>query len=115
MSIRTGLPILTLRYYENYVLFEGVTNQKVKTNNYKNYDESIIGKIEIIKGAKEVGLTLVEIRELLDNWYNNNISINWKVKIVNDKINQIDKKIIKFSDIKNILLNAITVIQNGDC
>ena len=115
LSKRTGLPVHTLRYYENYGLFEGVTDVKVTTNNYKNYDESSIGKIEIIKGAKEVGFTLIEIRDLLNNWYNNKISIKKKIKIVNDKIDQIDAKIIQFNNVKNVLLNAITVIENGDC
>ncbi|MCC5930892.1 MAG: MerR family transcriptional regulator [Cyclobacteriaceae bacterium] len=49
MQKRTGLSIHTLRYYENYGLFEGKADEKVKTNNYKQYDDSLVGKIELLK------------------------------------------------------------------
>lgn len=75
LSKRTGVSIHTLRFYENYGLFKGVSNENVKSNNYKNYDESIVEKIEIIKGAKEVGFTLSEIKKLLESWYNKRLSV----------------------------------------
>ena len=45
LSKRTGVSIPTLRYYENYGLFKGVSDENIKTNNYKDYDESIFEKI----------------------------------------------------------------------
>ena len=42
LSKRTAVSIPTLRYYENYGLFKGVSNEKVKTNNYKDFVESIV-------------------------------------------------------------------------
>src|SRR5690606_36276029 len=85
LSKRTGVSIHTLRYYENYGLIAGRTDETVKSNNYKQYDESLVEKIEIIKGAKEAGFTLSEIRELLDSWYPR-LSVEKKVEVVNTKI-----------------------------
>ncbi len=36
LSKRTGVAIPTLRYYENFGLFKGVTDETVTTNNYKD-------------------------------------------------------------------------------
>ena len=58
LSKRTGVSIPTLRYYENYGLFKGVSDEKIKTNNYKDYDESIIEKIELVKGEKVIAFKM---------------------------------------------------------
>ncbi len=115
LSKRTGLSIHTLRYYENYGLFRGVSVEKVKTNNYKNYDESLVEKIEIIKGAKEAGFTLSEIKNLLDSWYNKRLSIGKKIEVVNNKINEIDAKVRQLKQVKKLLVEAIKDIENGYC
>ncbi|WP_430402273.1 MerR family transcriptional regulator [Fluviicola sp.] len=115
LSKRTGVPIPTLRYYENYGLFKGVSDEKVKTNNYKDYDESIIEKIEIIKGAKNAGFTLSEIKKLLESWYNERLSLDKKVEVVNNKINEIESKIRELNQVKKLLVEAIKDIENGDC
>lgn len=115
LSKRTGLSIHTLRYYENYGLLEGRTDEAVKSNNYKQYDESLVEKIEIIKGAKEVGFTLSEIKNLVDSWYNKRLSIEKKVAVVNKKVNEIEAKILQLKKVKKILIEAIKDIENGDC
>lgn len=108
------IDIAIKRYYENYGLIAGRTNETVKSNNYKQYDESIVEKIEIIKGAKEVGFTLSEIKNLSDSWYSR-LSIEKKVKVVNTKIHKIDAKIRQLKKVKKLLIEAIKDIENGDC
>ncbi|MFT3947904.1 MAG: MerR family transcriptional regulator [Agriterribacter sp.] len=115
LSKRTGVSIPTLRYYENYGLFKGVSDENVKTNNYKDYDESIIEKMEMIKGAKDAGFTLSEIKKLLDSWYNKRLSPEKKVEIVNNKINEIDTKIRQLKQVKKLLVECIKDIEGGDC
>lgn len=102
LSKRTGVAIPTLRYYENFGLFKGVSDETVTTNNYKDYDESIVEKIEMIKGAKEGGFTLSEIKKLLDSWYDNNLSIEKKTEVVRNKISEIDCKIHELKKVKKI-------------
>src|SRR5690606_34756766 len=103
LSKRTGVSIPTLRYYENYGLFKGVSDEKTKTNNYKDYDESIVEKIEMIKGAKEAGFTLSEIKKLIDSWFNKRLSKEKKITVVNSKINEIDNKICQLYKVKKLL------------
>ncbi len=115
LSKRTGLSIHTLRYYETYGLFKGVSNETVKTNTYKHYDERLVEKIELIKEAKEIGFTLSEIKELLDSWFNNQLSTDKKVEVLNVKINEIDAKIRQLKQVRKFLVDGIQDVQNGDC
>lgn len=115
LSKRTGVSIPTLRYYENYGLFKGVSDENVKTNNYKDYDESIVDKMELIKGAKEAGFTLSEIKKLLESWYNKRLSIDKKVEVVTNKINEIDSKIRQLKQVRKLLSECIVDIEKGEC
>lgn len=115
LSKRTGLSIHTLRYYENYGLFRGVSDEKVKTNNYKHYHEDLIEKIALIKEAKEIGFTLSEIKGLLDSWYSKRLSAEKKVEILNAKIREIDDKIRQLKQVKKFLVEGIEDVRNGDC
>lgn len=115
LSKRTGVSIHTLRYYENYGLIAGRPDEAVKSNNYKQYDESLLEKIELIKGAKEVGFTLSEIKNLLASWYDKQLTTENKIKIVTSKIDEIDAKISQLKQVKKLLAEAIKDIENGDC
>ncbi len=115
LSKRTGLSIHTLRYYENYGLFSGVADEKVKTNNYKQYDESLMDKIELIKEAKEIGFTLSEIKILLDNWYSGSLSVEMKVEVLELKIKEIDGKISQLKQVRKFLVEGIEDVRRGDC
>ena len=115
LSKRTDLSIHTLRYYENFGLFKGLSDEKVKTNNYKNYDESLIEKIKLIKEAKEIGFTLSEIKELLDNWFNKRFSQERKIEILNAKIRDIDAKIRQLRQVRKLLTDGIKDVMNDEC
>jgi MerR family transcriptional regulator, copper efflux regulator len=115
LSKRTGVSVHTLRYYENFGLFKGVPDEKVRTNNYKYYDETLVGKIELIKEAKEIGFTLSEIKNLLDSWYNKRFSAEKKVEIISAKINEIDSKIRQLKQVRKLLLEGIEDIGKGYC
>ncbi|MBI1268612.1 MAG: MerR family transcriptional regulator [Cryomorphaceae bacterium] len=115
LSKRTGLSTHTLRYYENYGLFKGVTDEKVKTNNYKQYDESLVEKLELIKEAKEIGFTLSEIKKLLDSWFSKRLSVEKKVEILETKIKEIDGKIHQLKQVRKFLVEGIEDVRKGDC
>ncbi|MBE8714809.1 MerR family transcriptional regulator [Sphingobacterium hungaricum] len=115
LSKRTGISIATLRYYETYGLFKGTANEKIKTNNYKYYDEDIIEKINLIKGAKEVGFTLAEIKDLLEKWDNKKLSTEKKIAAVQSKIKEVDVKIQQLKEVKKLLTRCTEDIRNGTC
>lgn len=115
LTKRTGVSIHTLRYYEHFGLFEGKADERVKTNNYKQYDESVIEKIQLIKEAKEIGFTLAEIKELLDDWFSNQLSVEKKVHVLELKIAEIDSRILQLKQVKKLLIDGIKDVKNGKC
>ncbi len=115
LSKRSGLSIPTLRYYENLGMFKGFSEESVKTNNYKDYDESLLEKIALIKGAKAAGFTLSEIKTLLESWFDKQLSIQDKIEVVSIKMKEIEAKINQLKTVKKLLSDCIVAIKNGEC
>lgn len=59
---RTGMPATTLRYYET----RGLLPVRRSRSGYRTYDESDVEWLHFIATAKELGLSLDEIRDLVD-------------------------------------------------
>ena len=116
LSKRTGVTIHTLRYYENLGLIQGVSDENVKSNNYKNYDESVVERIEIIAEAKEVGFTLAEIKKMLESWFGGTLKEKEIQKLFSEKIKEIDTKIKQLKQMKKRLEKVVKDVENGlDC
>lgn len=115
LSKKTGVTIHTIRYYENLGLIQGTTDENVKTNNYKRYDDSTVERIEVIIEAKEVGFTLSEIKTMLEQWFDNSSSNEEKLALFTAKITEIDTKIRQFKQMKKRLENVVKDIETGNC
>ncbi|WP_313579024.1 MerR family transcriptional regulator [Chishuiella sp.] len=115
LSKKTGVLIHTIRYYENLGLIKGISNDKIKSNNYKNYDDNAVERLMIIVDAKEVGFTLAEIRNLLDSWYCETSSKEEQIEMFNSKIAEIDAKIKQFRQIKKRLEKVRQELKDGEC
>lgn len=113
LSKKTGVTIHTLRYYENLGLIQGKQDENVKTNNYKNYDEGVIERLEIIAEAKEVGYTLSEIKKILDGWFGGTLNADELQKLFSAKIDEIDAKIRQLKQVRKRLDNMREEIKNG--
>lgn len=115
LSKKTGVTIHTIRYYENLGLIQGTADENVKTNNYKNYDDNVVERLEIIVEAKEVGFTLAEIRKLLESWYGNNSSRAEQIQMFASKVEEIDAKIRQLKQVKKRLEKVVNELQNEEC
>jgi MerR family copper efflux transcriptional regulator len=62
LSERVGLTTTTIRYYEQIGLVE---NTKRGENGYRLYDEETANRLLFIKRAKQFGLSLEDIKELV--------------------------------------------------
>lgn len=100
LSKETGIPIGTIRFYEKSGLFSGKPKKEVTTNNYVYYDEEVVEKLRFIQMAKAVGFTLSEIKEVIDAWYQRQISTSAQIEVLNRKLIQIDKKINELKAMK---------------
>jgi MerR family copper efflux transcriptional regulator len=115
LSKRTGVSIHTLRYYENYGLIVGSSDDAVISNNYKQYDEAFVEKVEWILQAKKAGFTLAEIKKSLNEWFSGRLGTDQKIAIVQDKIKDVDAKIKELKQVRKFLSNSLKEVKNGDC
>jgi DNA-binding transcriptional MerR regulator len=115
LSKRTGVSIHTLRFYENLGLIKGKTDEDVKSNKYKQYAESLVETIHWIKESKKAGFTLAEINTLIQDWFDEKLTVDKKIEIVDKKIRDVDAKINQLKDVKKFLLQAKNDVENGLC
>lgn len=62
LSRRSGVPATALRYYESI----GLITARRASNGYREYDEDVLGRLDLIEASKELGLPLDEIARHLD-------------------------------------------------
>jgi len=115
LSKKTGITAHTIRFYEKYGLIKGKRNEAVKSNNYYHYDEETVEKLALIQDAKSIGFTLSEIKQLIDVWFNNKISLGKKVAILDDKLNAIDEKINQLKEVKKMIARFKKDVMEENC
>jgi DNA-binding transcriptional MerR regulator len=64
---QAGVGIETIRYYERDGL---LATPKRLPSGCREYDESVVSRLQIIRRTKELGVSLEEIKQLLDLWFN---------------------------------------------
>lgn len=114
LSKKTGLSIHTIRYYENLGMIKGLVNEEVKSNNYKNYDDNVVERLEIIIEAREVGFTLAEIKKILTTWFESTDSKPETLELFQSKIKEIDDKMRYFKQTKKLLEKVCEKLQSND-
>lgn len=115
LSKQTGVSIDTLRYYEKQGLIEGETDERVQSNNYKDYGEEALERICIIKDAKESGFTLKEIKKMMDLWYSNAPFSEEMRLLVVDKIKEVNTKITQLNQMHMRLGELLDCFDRGEC
>jgi DNA-binding transcriptional MerR regulator len=62
MSTRSGVPVKTIRYYEQVGLLPPARRAE---NRYRLYDEADVNRLRFIKNARALGFHLIEIAQIL--------------------------------------------------
>lgn len=62
LAKRTGVPIDTIRYYENHDILPSPARH---ASGYRSYDDGDVARLMFVRRAKALGFKLREIRELL--------------------------------------------------
>jgi MerR family transcriptional regulator, copper efflux regulator len=110
LSQKTGVSKDTLRFYEKAGLLNSTNNRG--ENNYRNYDDEAVSRLEFIKHGKSLGCTLSEIRKAMDEW--DRLSTEDKARITRNKIEEMDKKISQFQDFRCHLVEKLKRLEGKD-
>lgn len=107
LSKKSLLSIDTIRYYEKRGLIKSEKSIN-SSNDYKNYNLDCLKRLEFIKIMKQLGLTLSECKQGLEDMDNNKMTCESKQKFINNKITEINKKISELEKIKWIFTELLT-------
>lgn len=103
VSERTGLPVKRIHYYERRGLVEPARRSE---SGYRLYTEEAVAKLEFVKRAKLLGLTLEEIAELVGvaEGCNEGQIFPHIEEILAEKIEETERKIAELSAFREGLL-----------
>ena len=98
---RTGVSRHALRYYEKQGLLLEVDR---RINNYRDYPEEAVQRINMLRQLKEFGFTLKEIREVLDALRMDTLNCTQGAKLMAQKRVVIDEKIAEMQVLRKLLI-----------
>jgi MerR family transcriptional regulator, copper efflux regulator len=98
----TGLSKDTIRHYES----KGLLRPKLLaagTRSYRHYDEQSIERLELIRIGAKSGMSLGEMKPILDNLMAGSIPFEGQRQVVRDQLTRIDERITELKAAKKLL------------
>lgn len=108
---RSEVGVETVRYYERQGL---LAEPERLPSGYRQYDESVVARLQFIRNAKELGFTLAEIKELIGLWFDVNTKCIHVRQRSEQKVIDIDDKIRLLQKMKRSLKKIISQCENRD-
>lgn len=99
---KTGLTAHTLRFYEKEGLIDSQYIMR-EENNYRNYSDEVIERLNLIKKFQKVGCSLDEIKIILQNRESNTRTNQQVVDWIYEKISEIQHKKQEYDEIIDTL------------
>ncbi|TMP78279.1 hypothetical protein CWB73_17155 [Pseudoalteromonas phenolica] len=97
ICLKTGLSKDTVRFYEKLGL---LTNVEKGLNGYKNYIDTHVEQLSLIKHAKGLGFTLEEIKQLAALLFSRQLTMSEMSSFLKLKEQEIDNKIKQLYEFK---------------
>ena len=94
---KTGMTKDTIRFYEKLGLLTKVNR---RGNGYKDYADTHVEQLNLIKHAKELGFTLEEINQLATLLFTKQLTTSEMLHFLTQKEEEIDNKIRKLQQFK---------------
>lgn len=108
---RADVGIETIRYYERQGL---LSKPDRRPSGYRQYDASVVARLQFIRRTKELGFTLVEIKELLGLWFDVNTRCIHVRQRAERKIMDIEEKIQSLLKMQTSLNQIINQCEHRD-
>src|SRR5262245_8261331 len=102
LAQRTALPVDTIRFYEKRGLLDAEHFTR-RANNYRDYSEAAVSRLNLIKQGQAAGLTLTEICRSIRAWESNQLTAQEKREFFECKIEEIDARIAQLEGVKAYL------------
>jgi DNA-binding transcriptional MerR regulator len=90
LSQRTGVKVVTIRYYEGLKLMPAPPRTQA---NYRVYDRQQLCRLRFIRRCRDLGFTLGQIRELLNLWTQAATECSGVDRITDEHLKEIESKV----------------------
>ena len=98
----TGVPSKTIRYYEEVSILPAPQRTESR---YRLYSEADVRRLELIRRARVLDMTLPEVRQLVE-WATSETCDDFQgrlLEVVRRKLQEVDKRITDLSDLREDL------------
>lgn len=103
LAKRTGVSAKTIRYYETI----GLLPRALRTQSgYRSYGDEAQARLDFIKKAKDLELTLADIREILSVRDHGASPCPYVLQVVDRKIDELDRRLSGLQALRDELLNV---------
>lgn len=98
LSTRSGVPVRTIRFYEE----ETILAPPARTSaGYRDYDESEVDRLNWVGQAQRAGLTLAEIRSVLELRNEGQLPCTHTTRLLKAKRSDIELRITELRSLKS--------------
>ena len=114
-AAKSGLPVKTLRYYEEIGL---VHPARIEGNDYRDYSAADVEHLRFLQRSRAVGFNLDVCRELLGLYRDENRRCSQVKKLVLEKIEQVENQLQELQALKRALVdmaNGCAIDESTDC
>ena len=110
LARRVGVRIDTIRFYEKQSLLDE-THYERTSNGYRQYFESAVQRLTLIRQGQASGFTLSEMREAIHAWETDELTVEEKIYHLRCKLEEIDCKINDLNAIKAYIHDKIVRME----
>jgi len=113
LAKRADLTPDTIRFYEKIGLLDQ-SHFSRQENNYRDYHESALARLELIRQGQEAGFKLAEMVGELSAWENDEISREQKRVFFLMRLEQIDAQMEKLAATRSYVLEKLAMFSDLD-
>lgn len=107
---RAGLPVKTLRYYEEI----GLVAPDRQSNGYRDYGEAEVHKLRFLQRARGLGFSIEDCRALLSLYEDRNRASADVKRLALARIDDIDRKLEELKGLRATLDSLARACQGND-
>lgn len=113
LSRRSGLSTDAIRWYEKVGVLNKEDHER-SLNNYRNYPETTLEKLRLIKQCRSLNFSIEEIKQLSIYLPNEPLDCEFNSQLIGAKIQDIEQKIQDLELLKSGLLQVLEKCE-GNC
>lgn len=115
LSKQAGISVEAIRYYEKQGLIQSQRSSELG-NNYREFSQHNLLKLNMVAQAKRLGFTLKEIKALFDKLENGDLPVEQRVAAIQQKTLEVEQSITQLQQLKATLEEVIErIVTAEDC